>query len=730
MAQPNMSHSTEPQEAVEMLNMATTDDPSTSAETTNTALSTSTRAPTPFRGKSTFMPPKYRNSSLETYCRLVEKDVSMIFNKRKQYKLSDNMTQEQRDELKSLKEDKTLVIQSADKGGAIVVLNRDAYEGEILQQLANVKFYKKLERNPISETKTRIHEGLNILLEQGMITKSEHTFMKVDFPITPVFYTLPKIHKQFTDVPPGRPIVSAIGSLTENMSAFVDYFLQPLVTNLPSYTRDSMEFIKMIKSIQKIEEAHILVTMDIESLYTNVPFEGGLQAAKMFLDQRSDCNPTTDCLLGLTMEVLKSNFFLFGNSFYLQTSGVAMGSRMSPSFASLYVGHFEQDVIFNNKVNPYIGYISNWKRYLDDIFFIWSGSENSLNEFHQFMNSQNRHLKFTMAANSKEMNFLDILIVKEDKKLKTNLYRKPTDRNSLLHGDSYHPLSLKRNLPISQFNRIRRICSSDEDYNIQAREMSDRFQKRGYKEEWIKTATSRFSGITQTECLSNKRPKQTEHRVCCAIEYSPVSKDIEKTINKYWYIIDTDPFLKKCLPNPPRVVHKRAPNLRNMLVRADLPPPAPSHFLSDIPPGNYPCGRCQQCNFTRKSNSFNHPHTGKKYKIRGIITCSTANVVYMLKCPCGLSYIGKTSRALKTRIAEHRSTIRNNVITSPVAVHFNKAGHNVSTLRYTGIELVQSPRRGGDVNNMLLKRELFWIHTLQTLAPKGLNEDYDIRPFL
>ena len=102
----------------------------------------------------------------------------------------------------------------------------------------------------------------------------------------------------------------------------------------------------------------------------------------------------------------------------------------------------------------------------------------------------------------------------------------------------------------------------------------------------------------------------------------------------------------------------------------------------------------------------------------------------MLKCPCGLSYIGKTSRALKTRIAEHRSTIRNNVITSPVAVHFNKAGHNVSTLRYTGIELVQSPRRGGDVNNMLLKRELFWIHTLQTLAPKGLNEDYDIRPFL
>lgn len=75
---------------------------------------------------------------------------------------------------------------------------------------------------------------MDSLLQIGEITKQEHAFMVVDFPVTPVLYTLPKIHKTYINVPPGRPIVAAIGSLTEKIAAFVDHFLQPLVTSLPS----------------------------------------------------------------------------------------------------------------------------------------------------------------------------------------------------------------------------------------------------------------------------------------------------------------------------------------------------------------------------------------------------------------------------------------------------------------------------------------------------------------
>ena len=181
----------------------------------------------------------------------------------------------------------------------------------------------------------------------------------------------------------------------------------------------------------------------------------------------------------------------------------------------------------------------------------------------------------------------------------------------------------------------------------------------------------------------------------------------------------------------PRVVYKRPPNIRQTVVKSDLIPitPQPS-FLNQIPDGNYRCAHCAQCNFTTKSHTFTHPLTGKRFDVKGIITCTTQNVVYLLKCPCGLGYVGKTTRALKTRISEHRSSIRNQDPKSPVAMHFMSAKHNVASLKYQGIEHVKCPRRGGDVNRLLLQRESFWIYTLNTMSPKGMNEDFSINHFL
>ncbi|OCT95215.1 hypothetical protein XELAEV_18012901mg, partial [Xenopus laevis] len=99
---------------------------------------------------------------------------------------------------------------------------------------------------------------------------------------------------------------------------------------------------------------------------------------------------------------------------------------------------------------------------------------------------------------------------------------------------------------------------------------------------------------------------------------------------------------------------------------------------------------------------------------------------YALKCPCGLMYVGQTTRPLKDRVGEHKSDIMRKVKQSPVAQHFIEVGHSVSQLRFQVLQQVLKPRRGGDRIKLLLKCESSWICRLETLSPKSMNKEYDL----
>ena len=84
---------------------------------------------------------------------------------------------------------------------------------------------------------------------------------------------LPKIHKEGN---PGRPVVSSVNCHTSKISKFVDYHIQPLAKELPSYVKDTTDFINKVKDIGPLPENSYLVTMDVSSLYTNIPHDEGL----------------------------------------------------------------------------------------------------------------------------------------------------------------------------------------------------------------------------------------------------------------------------------------------------------------------------------------------------------------------------------------------------------------------------------------------------------------------
>lgn len=677
-----------------------------------------------FKPKSTFVP-HVNHPSIDTFCRVVEQEILGSF-QNAPYSYQQNLDREERNAIQELAKDTEIVIKPADKGGAIVILNNTDYLTEAYRQLNDETFYRKLKTDPTVDFKKIIVELTTQALEQHWITKEEFNYLNKDHPVTPVFYMLPKIHKSLIK-PKGRPIVASNESLLEPLSNFVDFFIKPFVQKLPAFVQDSTDVINKISELQDLPTDTILATFDVESLYTNISHERGITALEYFLQNRpEDENPPNTFICDLASSILRLNFFSFHQGeHYLQIKGTSMGSTFAPSYANLYVGFFEQQFIFNEDRNPFYSNIIRYFRYLDDVLCVFKGSQNELNEFTMHLNEMSPDLKFTAESDSKRVHFLDMWITLEDGRLTTTLYRKETDRNSFLLASSSHPTALKNGLPKSQFYRLRRICHSTEEYEENALDMKQRFLSRGYPMKTVEEAYNMALSTPRSHLLEKSVKKEKKFSVSCITTFTPKSHIIKNTIMKYWHLLCDDPSLQGKFEDPPLFVSRRGPNLRNKLVKARVRSTPSQTLLAPLRDGNHPCGNCAQCNSTHKTRTFKHPRSGKSYSVKGFITCKTKNVIYLLRCPCDKVYVGKTTRSLKQRISEHKSSIRRADLNYPVACHFIECAHPVSSLRFQGIEQV-TLSRGGNIDKVLCQRELFWIHTLDALHPKGLNVDFDM----
>uniref|UniRef100_A0A4W5MV42 Uncharacterized protein n=1 Tax=Hucho hucho TaxID=62062 RepID=A0A4W5MV42_9TELE len=207
--------------------------------------------PTPFRSKSYFVPPANRNHSIETYCRLVEKDVAHLL--KNKYISFHNLPKDEKQALLDLQSDTSVLTRPADKGGSVVLMDRTVYLNECHRQLLDNTFYNKLRSDPTSQFQNTILTVLDGYLSSGQITKKEHDFLAIQHPKIATFYTLPKLHKNVTK-PPGRPIVVGIDAVTAPLSTFVDYFIRPLAEQLPSFVKDTSSMISIIESLDPLPE--------------------------------------------------------------------------------------------------------------------------------------------------------------------------------------------------------------------------------------------------------------------------------------------------------------------------------------------------------------------------------------------------------------------------------------------------------------------------------------------
>ena len=247
------------------------------------------------------------------------------------------------------------------------------------------------------------------------------------------FYLLSKIHKQGN---PGQPIISSNGHPTERISEFVDYHLKPLVQTPPSFIKDTTHFLLQLQKLGPLPNNAILVTLDVSSLYTNIPHNKGIDACCYFLNTRQDKSLPVENVCDLIRMILTMNNFSFNNKHYLQKHGTATGTCMAPSYANLFMSKFEQQAIDNSLLKPFI-----WWRFINDIFMIWTHGEEHLKSFIGFLNSIHHSIKFTHEySNSlhQTLPFLDVQVHLINNHIETDLHTKPTDKHQYLLKTSCH----------------------------------------------------------------------------------------------------------------------------------------------------------------------------------------------------------------------------------------------------------------------------------------------------
>ena len=475
-------------------------------------------------------------------------------------------------------------------------------------------------------------------------------------------------------------------------------------------------------------ENTILVSFDVVNMFPSIDSENGIKAVYNILEKREENKPSTDCIIEGLKICLKNNNSVFAGEHLLQTNGTATGAPNSCSYADIAVEPID-NAIFDEMKTTY-SEILYYGRYRDDCLVLWCGIEDKLDSFLTFLNEQSPDLKFTMEIGGKSICFLDLKISIINQKLVTTVYSKPTDSHLYLHKQSCHNKSSIDGIQKGVALCLRRICSSNEEYDKKSSEYERYLVDRGHD---IKKVKKTFTNIKQLSRSDARRKsvKNKHKRIVFSTKYNPRGPDINMILKKHLPIIENEESLNALYPKGSiTVAFKREQNLKDLLLRGD-----PYNIKVDLEDnethGYKKCGssRCDSCNNFVDGTSVVKSHaTGKIYKIRRDITCSTKFVIYVAYCTfCGKQDVGSTV-CWKPRLRNYKSHIKKSKYTCRIVKHFVDVcvDHSLNNLRFILVDKLNNVENltHEEIENLLLEKEKFWSGTLVT-QHQGLNGTHD-----
>uniref|UniRef100_A0A7I4Y8Y3 Reverse transcriptase domain-containing protein n=1 Tax=Haemonchus contortus TaxID=6289 RepID=A0A7I4Y8Y3_HAECO len=428
----------------------------------------------------------------------------------------------------------------------------------------------------------------------------------------PVLYLLIKTHKfldadDLASINPTsvkvRPIISCVGGPTDRIAWFLNTILVQLLKFIPSHLTNTQMFLDRLGALH-LTGSCVMESFDVEALYTNVSNGSAMEAVVELLSQhQSDINMrglSISQLMALVNECLSCNIFKWSGRYFAQTRGLAMGQRLAPVLAIAFMAKIEAPV------HEYLPLL--YCRYIDDCFIVCA-TQKEIDVCFDLLNSQSEHIKLTREKPTGNwLPFLNVQVRLHGDTMITKWYRKPSNKNIIVHYYSAHPFYIKRAVVRNMFRTAKKVCTGEDERKESIKMACDIAEMNGYRN-FPTTRRAPSGGV-----ILRHGSTSIDGKIPFVLPF--ISDEVSATIRKC---------LKRSgLENVVTIVNVPPLNLKKRLVRNRL-------YDRLCTTSN-----CVVCTAGREGD------------------CNMSGVVYKITCrDCGDEYIGETARPLHVRVKEH-----------------------------------------------------------------------------
>ena len=184
----------------------------------------------------------------------------------------------------------------------------------------------------------------------------------------------------------------------------------------------------------------------------------------------------------------------------------------------------------------------------------------------------------------------------------------------------------KKTIPYSQALRFNRICFENQFFDKRCNDLEVWLKNRGYNEKLVRQQILKARKYTRTELLTSQREEVHINKLVLNITYFPIFSKLKNILLKIHLLLTPGRENRKVFANVPIIGFKRGKSLKDILVRAKVPPLKTEKGFCG--PCNKP--RCEICKHITKTHQFESSSTKRIYSIRPQnLNCASINVVYL-----------------------------------------------------------------------------------------------------